>query len=192
MRIDEKFDLDKLFFTSDSHFFHDNIIKYCNRPFSNAIEMNEALISNWNSVVPEDGNVFMAGDFIHTGKIESVQNIVDKLNGRIWWILGNHCYQSRHDRKVVSDIVQGRQMDAATVLIKNDNDQRLFISHYPHLYWPRDTWHLHGHIHSGPNSTSSEKAPFHPLRLDVGVDNCEYKPISYQQVKDIINKQKEL
>jgi len=145
MRIDEKFDLDKLFFTSDLHFFHDNIIKYCSRPFANALEMNEQLIYNWNEVVPDDGNVFMAGDFIHTGRIESVQNIVDKLNGKIWWILGNHCYQSRHDRKIVSDIVQGRQMDVATVLIKNDNDQRLFISHYPHLYWLRDTWHLHGH-----------------------------------------------
>jgi calcineurin-like phosphoesterase family protein len=192
MRIDEKFDLDKLFFSSDEHFFHDNIIKYCNRPFSNAIEMNEALISNWNNIVPEDGNVFVAGDFIHTGKIETVKNIIDRLNGKIWWILGNHCYQSKHDRKIISDMVDGRQMDVATVLIKNDNDQRLFISHYPHLYWPRDTWHLHGHIHSGPNSTSSEKAPFHVARYDIGCDNNQYKPISYQEVKDIINKQKEL
>jgi len=192
MRIDEKFDLDKLFFSSDEHFFHDNIIKYCNRPFHNATEMNEALISNWNNVVPEDGNVFMAGDFIHTGRIETVQNIIDRLNGKIWWILGNHCYQSKHDRKIISDMVDGRQMDVATVLIKNDNDQRLFISHYPHLYWTRDTWHLHGHIHSGPNSTSSEKAPFHATRYDIGCDNNLYKPISYQEVKDIINKQKEL
>ena len=110
MRIDEKFDLDKLFFTSDLHFHHANILEYCHRPFKDVEDMNEQLIYNWNNVVPEDGNVFMAGDFIHTG----------------------------------------------------------------------------------PNSTSSEKAPFHPLRIDVGVDNSNYKPISYQEVKDIINKQKEL
>ena len=46
-----KFDGDKVFFTSDTHFKHANIIKFCERPFGSIEEMNEALIANWNRVV---------------------------------------------------------------------------------------------------------------------------------------------
>ena len=94
MKIDEKFDLDKLFFTSDTHFFHANILTYCSRPFCDVADQTQQLISNWNSVVPEDGNVFMLGDFVHTGDISSVRNIIDRLNGKIWWIMGNHILQN--------------------------------------------------------------------------------------------------
>lgn len=56
MRIkDIQFDKDKLFFTSDTHFFHRNIIKYCDRPFETVKEMNEDLITLWNTTVPKDG-----------------------------------------------------------------------------------------------------------------------------------------
>jgi len=192
MRIDEKFDLDKLFFTSDTHFFHKSVLEHNHRPFKDLEDHDNGMINNWNSVVPVDGNIFMGGDFAFTGDINRIQNLINKLNGNIWWILGNHDYTNKLDRKIISDMVGGRQMDTATVLLKNDDNQRLFISHYPHYAWPREAIHIHGHLHSGPLSTASEKIPFHPLRLDVGVDNSNYKPISYQEIKDIINKQKEL
>ena len=53
-----KFNPDKVFFTSDLHIGHKNIIEYSHRPFSNIEEMNETLIDNWNKTVPEDGIVF--------------------------------------------------------------------------------------------------------------------------------------
>ena len=58
-----KFPGENLFFTSDTHFFHEGIIRFCNRPFGSVEEMNETLIRNWNEKVPEDGTVFHLGDF---------------------------------------------------------------------------------------------------------------------------------
>ena len=58
-----KFDGDKVFFTSDTHFYHANIINFCKRPFANVETMNEALIENWNAVVGVDDIVFHLGDF---------------------------------------------------------------------------------------------------------------------------------
>ena len=53
----------KIFFTSDSHFFHENIMKFCHRPFKTIEEQDQTLIENWNKVVPQDGLVFHLGDF---------------------------------------------------------------------------------------------------------------------------------
>ena len=79
----------KVFFVSDTHFGHENIIRFCNRPFLNVEEMNEVLIENWNKIVPEDGTVFHLGDFALGGS--NIWNeVLPCLNGQIYLILGNH------------------------------------------------------------------------------------------------------
>lgn len=191
MRIKEKFDLDKVFFTSDLHVCHENIIRLCNRPFKDNEDQTEQLIANWNSVVPEDGIVFNLGDFMHTGNIDKVREVVGRLNGIMYWVLGNHDYTSRLERKVISDIVDGRQADVIEWITGDEHGTRFFMSHYPHLYWPRGCFMVHGHIHSGPNSTASEKAPYHWMRYDVGVDNNLYFPVSYRTLMEMFNKRKE-
>ena len=57
----KKFNADKVYFISDTHFFHKNIITYCDRPFSSVEEMNEQLIYNWNTIVSEDDDVIICG-----------------------------------------------------------------------------------------------------------------------------------
>ena len=78
-------DPDKLFFTSDTHLGHFNICKYCHRPFQSRSEMDQTLITNWNSVVPEDGIVVHCGDFMlpHKNDIKEYMKYMSKLNGRI-------------------------------------------------------------------------------------------------------------
>ena len=84
-----KFDGSRVYFTSDTHFNHANIIRYCQRPFKDVTDMNEAMIANWNRTVGDDDIVFHLGDFCLGGAAEWTQ-ILDRLNGKIYLILGNH------------------------------------------------------------------------------------------------------
>jgi calcineurin-like phosphoesterase family protein len=192
MKIKYKFNKDKLWFTSDLHAYHENIIKYCSRPFKNALEMNEKLIQNWNELVQVDDDIIIAGDFIHSGNLELIQDFISKLNGKIWLVYGNHDRQNKLDRPIVQAMLY-HTSDALDFQVEDDELEdkymKFHITHYPCEYWTRGAVHLHGHIHSGPLSTSAEKLNFKPLRYDIGIDNNNFKPISYAQIKVIITKQ---
>ena len=88
-----KFDPGSIRFTSDTHFGHENIIRFCNRPFRNAEEMNAELIRRWRETVPEDGIIFHLGDFAHGGS-RLWNDILSALPGRKYLILGNHDMKS--------------------------------------------------------------------------------------------------
>ena len=81
-----------VFFTSDTHWGHANIIRFCSRPFVSVEEMNDILIQNWNNVVPKDGIVFHLGDFAFGGsqlwndvlsKLNEVQNKLDNISNNV-------------------------------------------------------------------------------------------------------------
>ena len=70
-----------LFFTSDTHFWHSNIIKYCNRPFMDIEEMNEEIIKRWNDKIEKDDLVFHLGDFAFCGPSQ-YKTLLERLNGK--------------------------------------------------------------------------------------------------------------
>lgn len=80
----------KVFIISDTHFGHENIIRYCNRPFSSVEEMDRVMIENWNKVVGKDDLVIHLGDFCFYRKKTKVSELVGKLNGKKLLIMGNH------------------------------------------------------------------------------------------------------
>lgn len=84
-----QFNPDHIFFTSDTHFHHANIIKLSHRPFKDVHDMNEQLIANWNKVVTDKDTVFHLGDFAFGGN-DAWDSILSQLNGKIYLILGNH------------------------------------------------------------------------------------------------------
>lgn len=79
----------KYFVIADTHFSHDNIIKYCNRPFKDINHMNSALIKKWNTAVSKRDYVFVLGDF-SLGNAELTKVIVSQLNGYKILVKGNH------------------------------------------------------------------------------------------------------
>jgi len=79
-----------IFVTSDTHFHHSNIIKYCNRPFVSSYEMDEELIKNWNSVVASSDKVYHLGDVYFPKYKNEGEMLFSRLNGTKVLILGNH------------------------------------------------------------------------------------------------------
>ena len=184
----------KLFFTSDIHAYHENIIKSCHRPFKNSEEMNEALINNWNSVVDDDSIVFCLGDFAWGG-YNKWKSFREQLNGHIILIKGNH------DDKNLTTTAERELFDYTTYQMKIKVENRaVYLNHYPFLCYagiyrePQDqVWALHGHIHLGPNSLEGKDIPrmqyLYPTQYDVGVDMNNFTPISWEQVKEKIEYQ---
>jgi len=78
-----------IFYSSDHHFFHKNILKYCPRPWNTIEEMNEGMIQRWNSVVGPDDVVYYLGDFAF-GSVEKQRAIIVRLNGQKIIVRGNH------------------------------------------------------------------------------------------------------
>ena len=181
----------KIFFTSDTHFYHQNIIKYCNRPFNDASHMNESIIANWNSVVGPNDIVFHLGDFGLGSDVTRLVEIRHRLNGRIVLITGNH------DRGHIEhqEFLDLFEKVAPEMFIRIDK-QQLYLNHKPMLCfdggYDGKTYQMFGHVHSGPRSTGNDSTRLKfllPSQYDVGMDNNEYTPVSWDKVKTIISKQ---
>ena len=193
MKIKDKiFDKDKLFFTSDTHFFHKNIIKYCDRPFENTDEMNKTLVENWNRVVPKDGVVFHLGDVSLTATPKLLNDLLHSLNGEKYLIIGNH-EKDALSKEFIREHWKGIY-DIAEIFVPDEEitykEQHIVMCHYPMIVWNashRGSWGLFGHVHGGLSNKGEIKHS--PLAMDVGVDCNNYSPISYQQVKEQITKQ---
>ena len=179
-----------LFLTSDSHFNHANIIKFCNRPFDSVEEMNETLISNWNNTVPKDGIVFHLGDFAFGGS-EVWHKILSRLNGQIHLILGNH--DLKNFRQGYADSFASVQEQLTIDIGK----KKVILTHFPllcyHGTWGTEmnVWNLMGHVHTLKSNNSGkdfERLQYlFPTQYDVGVDFNNYTPISFQEVKEKID-----
>jgi calcineurin-like phosphoesterase family protein len=182
-----------IFFTSDTHFGHGNIIKFCDRPFKDVEEMNYKLIENWNNKVPNDGLVFHLGDFAWGG-YDFWKNIRNQLNGDIILIKGNH------DIKNMSATAEEELFKFSTwQMLVEIEGRKLYLNHVPFLCYGgtyRDpkglVYQLFGHVHSGPGKKGMDIPRMQylfPTQYDVGVDNNGYEPISWNELNEKIGKQ---
>jgi calcineurin-like phosphoesterase family protein len=193
-KVDFKYnDGSKIYFTSDMHFGHEAILKYCNRPFANVEEMNQKLIENWNKKVPEDGIVFNLGDFAWGG-YPFWKSMREQLNGKIILIKGNH------DEKNLTQTGAQELFELVTYQMKIQiEDRKIYLNHYPFLCYAgtyRDAngleYQAFGHVHSGPGAKGLDVdrlSMLFPTQYDVGVDNNNYEPISWSEFNDKIGQQ---
>jgi len=170
-----------IYFISDTHFNHSNIIKYCNRPFNNVEEMNEAIINNWNSIVSDEDTIYHLGDFA-LGTKDSIIDIVNRLNGKKYLIRGNH------DRWSVSTYESFGFTVLKNAPIKID-EYKLMLSHIPipDSQIPKGFINLHGHIHDKNLYECIEKYEQSRYSIEkhinISCDVTDFKPISIDDIK---------
>ena len=168
----------RTFFTSDSHFGHDNIIRHCKRPcrehpFQDGAQMDRALIDAWNSVVSPRDVVYHLGDF-SLRPAETVNGLLKKLHGIKHLIVGNHDRVDEISGCRLQGWASMREMAKISV-----DGQSVFLCHYPMREWPgmwQGTVHLYGHVHGNLQPL--------PGSMEVGADVWGGKPV---QMMDILN-----
>ena len=176
-------DQDKIFFISDTHFSHYNIMKYSDRPFKDTNEMDETMIKNWNNIVPKDGIVFHLGDFAWK-EVSKWKDIRSQLNGSIHLIYGNHDERLlKQIKDLFEEVTNYKEINVIDVdSIYQNGLQNIILFHYPIRSWNRQfhgSWSLSGHCHP-----KEQRADEHEAWMDVGVDANNFTPVTYQQVKD--------
>lgn len=173
--------MSNIFFTSDHHFGHENIIKFCNRPFSNTQEMDQVMIKRWNEKIKKRDTVYHLGDFGLTYK-ENLKTILDQLNGKIHLIVGNHesaAIQNKQRFEWIKEYYELKIKDPDC----SNGVRRIILFHYAMRTWRgagRGNWHLYGHSHGNLPDLEDQ------LCFDVGVDCHDFYPLSYQEVKEIM------
>lgn len=187
---------DKIFFVSDTHYNHSNIIGFCKRPFENVEEMDKKLIENWNNKVPKDGIVFHLGDF-SWGGYNAWKDFREQLNGDIILIKGNH------DIKNLTPQAVGLFKHVTQQMRIEIEGRKIWLNHFPFLCYSgiyRDfnglEYSLFGHVHlsnikernTGRDCERCYQMLF-PTQYDVGVDFNNFTPISWYEVNDRIQKQ---
>lgn len=143
------------YFISDLHLFHENCLKFDNRPFSSIEEQNECIVKNWNSRITNGDVVYILGDISMRGANEDLIQLVSILKGCKVLIKGNHDKLTDYRyRQLFYDIVDYREV---TTTIsnkenpKNKDQMHVILSHYPILMWNnqhRGYIHLYGHVHN--------------------------------------------
>jgi len=158
-----------IFFSSDSHYGHANIIKYCSRPYESVWQMNTDLASKWNALIRPDDIVIHLGDVTlirDANKYTETINLIRNLSGRKLLIYGNH----DHARMLPNYGEWGwRVLDKLQI-------EDILLVHEPPLIKPESVnLVLHGHSHG--------KLGHKPGYIDLGVDaQPNYAPINARQI----------
>ncbi len=150
------------------------------RPFSGVYEMNEKLISNWNSKVKKGDLVYHLGDWGFPGDVDghNFHEIFDALNGQIILIMGNHDWRNLKPDEL-KRFLKVREID----YVRTEIGIKAMLCHYMMASWRSiqfGTYHLHGH-HHGREKFLKTKA------VDVGVDCHNFYPVSIQEIQEIVN-----
>lgn len=170
-----------IWFTADLHLYHR--LAATMRRFESVEAMNEALIENWNERVGRTHRVYLLGD-VSMGTAALTKNLLDRLNGQIYLIRGNH------ETVADSTTCRGRFVwikDVHMLKVACEDEKfswrgkvRIWLSHYAHRSWMNShhgSLHLYGHSHGFlPDDPRS-------LSIDVGIDAVAMMaPVSFEWV----------
>ena len=171
-----------IYYTSDLHLGHTNVIKLCDRPFSSIEEMDETLIANWNAKVHNDDTVYILGDLVWQ-KCDPIPYL-SQLKGKKHLIVGNHDkWAAREDAAACFESIQPYaelSLDCHPVT----------LCHYPMMTFNHcmRAYMLHGHIHGNTNADYWPYLQSHDRILNASVEVNNYEPVTFDEL--VANNQK--
>ena len=180
----------EIYLTSDLHFCHDKEFLYKPRGFDNVWDMNKVIVSNWNSVVGAEDEVYVLGDLMLNDNNEGIR-LLKSLKGNIHIILGNHDTDARV--QLYNECWNVVEITYATII--KYNKLRFYLSHYPTItsntdekHFSQHLFNLYGHTHQRTNFYNDIPWIYHvgvdshncaPVHIDQIIDDCRKK---YQQI----------
>lgn len=173
----ERTKTDNIFFTGDYHIDHAKILEYCKRPFKSIKEMNETILENFNETIDRNDVVFFLGDVAFGCNSTKKTLQLMRKKAMVHFIMGNH------DMKYHRTICQIANTTNNLLDIVVD-DQPITLCHYAMRIWNKshfNSFQLYGHSHGRLMPIGKQ--------WDVGVDNNNFKPISFEEIKNIMSKQ---
>lgn len=194
-----------IYFSSDHHFYHNNVIRYCDRPYKSVEEMNELMVIAWNYTVTPDDTVYYLGDFSMAAR--PVETFTNRLLGTKHLIHGNHDFTHPYHKKSRTKENQDKWIQnyknwgwssVQDELMFEHEGRKLRLAHLPYTndafhgqgdkyakYRPNDdgTILLCGHVHE---KWTTERSGAGTLMINVGVDRHNFAPISIDEVMKIV------
>jgi calcineurin-like phosphoesterase family protein len=158
----------EIWVVSDTHFNHENIIRYSNRPFDNVHHMNETMVENWNKIVKPEDIVYHLGDVYFSKKPDSTM-ILSRLNGRKRLILGNH--DDGKDKLLL-------QTFQKILAWRHFKEFGLLLTHvpvHPNALDEKVPVNVHGHMHCNTIGSKFFK--------NVCVEQINYTPINMELLR---------
>ena len=160
---------------ADHHFFHRNILKFCplSRPFEDVAQMNEEIVYRHNSVVGVKDDVYFLGD-LSFGKAEPTLELLSQMNGRKFFIFGNHDTVMRNEA-IRNEFTWMKDY----YKLKGFHAQPIVLSHFPFYSWDRMQYgalHFYGHTHGDIPEMFGGRG------RDVGLDTNACYPLNVREL----------
>lgn len=162
---------------SDTHFGHENLIDYCDRPFANAGEMNDAMFDKWQATVGRSDTVIHLGDVTHHPEPRPADAWLNNLSGQVMLVRGNHDGD-------VTDNGPSHIVESATI---RHGKYGFYLEHAPVNGVPG--WQIHGHHH---NNDPIEYPFINPeyQNVNVSVELIDYQPLEMEELVHHLSKKK--
>jgi calcineurin-like phosphoesterase family protein len=163
----------QIFYISDTHWGHRNILDYAARPFVDLDDMDASMIARWNNVVSDSDLVIHLGDFCFNGKSNYVSDLLVQLKGVKILVRGNHDQLTvkKYREAGFTEVVRSLEMRSI------QPDLNIGMTHIPNAdYAKQFDLYLHGHVHNKPWTGRTKNS------FNVSVENIDYTPITLAQI----------
>lgn len=176
-----------IYYISDLHIGHENVIRHDGRPFRDADEMAAAILERWNRAVRPADTVYILGDFAWKNR-QGIE-LMTQLNGEKRLIRGNHDKPSQELRALFAEIT-----DYAEI---TDGGTDVALCHYPIAHWNhqyRGAVHLYGHIHNTKDADAFAKyaaicremdIPFAAYNVGCMMPYMDYTPRTLREITEV-------